>query len=191
MMPIQSPVTFGMVGERPVFMDERDDSYFMLQGAEEAEFLKLAQEKRRIGPPLRRALGLSDRDPSPERAEAPCCTSSLLDQLPVHAGTGPMDLLRAAHSLRCARRMLKAQSIQDILNSISSVRRAGPSTGPLIAQTLRFLAARMHLPSKANCLADSLALMRFLGPLAAGTTLIFAVKLEPFAGHCLDMRRRL
>ena len=53
-----------------------------------------------------------------------------------------------------------------------------------MAQASRFLAARRYLPVKPNCLVDSLALMRFLGPLAVGTTLIFGVKLEPFAAHC-------
>lgn len=185
MITTDSPVTFGMVGARPVFMDERDDSYFMLEPAHEAEFLELVDERSRIAPPLRRALGLSDQDSFPQHACFRGFTSSLLEELPVHGGADGADLLRCALALRSARRMLKTQSIQAVLDSVLRVRSADPPSGArLIAQASRFLAARRYLPVKPNCLVDSLALMRFLGPLAVGTTLIFGVKLEPFAAHC-------
>lgn len=179
------PVTFGMVGARPVFMDERDDSYFMLEPAHEAEFLELADERSRIAPPLRRALGLSDQDSFPQHACFRGFTSSLLEQLPVHGGADGADLLRCALALRWARRMLKMQSIQAVLGSVLRVRSAdAPTEARLVDRASRFLAARRYLPVKPNCLVDSLALMRFLGPLAVGTTLMFGVKLEPFAAHC-------
>lgn len=174
-----------MVGARPVFMDERDDSYFMLEPAREAEFLEVAKENIRNAAPLRRALGLSDEDSWPERAHLRGFTSSLLDPLPVRGGTNVRDLLRAAGALRWARRMLQTHSIEAVLTSVLSVRGDGtPTESLLLAQASRFLAARRYLPVKPNCLTDSLALIRFLGPLAVGTTLIFGVKLEPFAAHC-------
>lgn len=192
MISTDSPVTFGMVGARPVFMDERDDSYFMLQPEHEAEFLNLAKEAGNIALPLRRALGLSDQDSWPQRACSGGFTSSLLEQLPVHGGTSPLELLRAALALCWARGILGTQSIQAVLDSVSKVRSAAtPAEAGLIAQATRFLAARRYLPSKPNCLVDSLALMRFLGPLAAGTTLIFGVKLEPFSAHCWVQLERL
>lgn len=191
MVSMDSPVTFGMVGARPVFMDERDDSYFMLQPVHEAEFLDLAKEAGNMALPLRRALGLSDQDSWPQRACSGGFTSSLLEQLPVHGGTSPLELLRAALALRWARGMLGTQSIEAILGSVRAGKAVTPTEAPLIAEASRFLAARRYLPSKPNCLVDSLALMRFLGPLAAGTTLIFGVKLEPFSAHCWVQFKRL
>ena len=178
-------MTFGMVGARPVFMDARDDSYFMLQPADEAEFLELVRRKGRIGAPLRLALGLTEQVSWPEPACSLQPRSSLLDGLPLHGCDGPMDVLRVALALRSARRMLRTQPIQAVLGSVAQVRSVGePAEARLIAAASRFLSARVYVPAKRSCLTDSLALMRFLGTLAVGATLVFGVKLEPFGAHC-------
>lgn len=178
-------MTFGMVGARPVFMDERDDSYFMLEPAREAEFLEFVRRKDCIGAPLREALGLVERDIWPESVCFPQPRFSLLDELPVHGGSRPTDVLRVALALRSARRMLKTQSIQAVLGSVLKLSSDGePSEPRLIAEASRFLNARRYVPAKPNCLADSLALLRFLGPLCVEATLVFGVKLEPFGAHC-------
>jgi hypothetical protein len=40
------------------------------------------------------------------------------------------------------------------------------------------------VPAGTNCLLDSLALLRWLGPARDGACLVFGVKLDPFAAHC-------
>jgi len=182
---MHSPLSFGMVGARPVFMDERDDSYFVLQPAHETAFLECVQEKSRIPRSLCGALGLSGEEDWPLRACASRCTSSLLEQLPMQGGSRPVDLLRVACALRWARRMVKTRSMLALLGSVKMLAHATTAAeAGLIERALSFLAARRYLPSKPNCLIDSLALIRFLGTLAAGAELTFGVKLEPFAAHC-------
>lgn len=53
---------------------------------------------------------------------------------------------------------------------------------PMLAS--RFARARRLVPLSGNCLTDSLALVRWLHEHGAGATLIFGVKLDPFAAHC-------
>jgi hypothetical protein len=48
----------------------------------------------------------------------------------------------------------------------------------------RFISARRLVPVKPNCLLDSVALLRWLGDAAASASLVFGVKLAPFAAHC-------
>ena len=180
-----SPLSFGMVGNRPVFMDERDDSYFVLEPRHEETFLESIQEDGHIPPSLCTALALSEEDHWPQRACTCRCTTSLLEQLPTQGGSRPIDVLRVARALRWARRLVKAHSIQAVLASVLTVQRAAaPAEARLVAQASSFLTARRYLPLKPHCLVDSLALIRFLGPFAAGTSLIFGVKLEPFGAHC-------
>jgi hypothetical protein len=40
------------------------------------------------------------------------------------------------------------------------------------------------LPTPPNCLADSLALSRFLSRRNVASAMVFGVKLDPFAAHC-------
>jgi hypothetical protein len=52
------------------------------------------------------------------------------------------------------------------------------------AVALRFLSARRLLPFAPLCLPDSLTLMQFLAWHRTEGTLVFGVKLDPFAAHC-------
>jgi Transglutaminase-like superfamily len=182
-----SPLSFGIVGTRPVFMDERDDSYFVLSASHEAEFLDWLQRKSpvAVSSSLEAALGLAADKRMPERASCPGASHSLLDELPVHTGPAAIDLVRAAVAIRSVRRMLRRHAIQAVLRSVFQAPFDARPTSPQIAAgAARFAAARRYIPSRPSCLVDSLALVRFLGPLAAGTSLVFGVKLEPFAAHC-------
>jgi hypothetical protein len=90
--------------------------------------------------------------------------------------------------LHRARGSLKSLPFARVLDGIErlALRQFGEhSTSPAAAVTaMRFLQARRLLPFAPNCLRDSLALMEFMAKAGSQATLVFGVKLDPFAAHC-------
>jgi hypothetical protein len=187
-------LSFGLVDGRPVFMDQQADSYFRLDGEAEAEFLGLIGNGGPLLKPsnlLLEALGLSPgQSVSQARCERPA--SSLLDGCDALRPT-IADLAKASLVVHSARRTLARQPIGEILARLGS---AGPARARSAARqqiplARRFLAARSLVPVRTNCLLDSIAILKWLGPEAAGSSLVFAVKLDPFAAHCWVQNDRM
>ena len=189
MISMARAISFGLVDGRPVFMDEFDDSYFMLEPAFETEFMKQLTDEveARSVPELRDALG-TDGDPRSvvfARCELP--RHSLLAETNARERPRFNDALSLARILHRTSQSLARRPIATILADL-----AGADDGcaeqlqleQLVGRARRFLAARPLVPFSANCLLDSLALLRWLGSVGRGALLVFGVKLDPFAAHC-------
>jgi hypothetical protein len=181
-------ISFGFVGGRPVFMDERHDSYFLLEEKEEAEFLELIESDATIksaGPGLRSALDAQDGSPRIILAQPPRATRSLLDEIDPAAKPRIRDVVSVAWLLRRSRHAIATRPIGEILFDLG--KDSEPDRGQCegldpVANAARFITARRLVPYAPNCLTDSLALVRWLG--RSGASLVFGVKLEPFSAHC-------
>jgi hypothetical protein len=190
MESIASGLSFALVDGQPVFMDERDDSYFLLEPGQEEEFLNLLSQsaaRPRASAELRRALGLATEPRTLATTQCPAGARSLLDDPEARRGARLTDIVKLWRILHRVRRSVKQRPIQSLLDELRTSKPrdgAAPRPRPLIDQALRFAAARKAVPIPPNCLADSLALLVWLGPARSGAALVFAVKLDPFAAHC-------
>lgn len=181
-------LSFGLVSGRPVFMDERHDSYFLLEENDETEFLELVEKDGSIsgaGPGLRSALDARDWPPRVMLARPSRADRSLLDEIEPFARARVRDAVRAAWLLRRSRREIATRPIGEILLDLGKdfetnhTQRDRPD---LVVNVTRFITARRLVPYAPNCLTDSLALAGWLG--RSGALLVFGVKLEPFSAHC-------
>jgi hypothetical protein len=86
------------------------------------------------------------------------------------------------------RRVLKRGGLEVAVAEVRS-RNADRSCSPRLNDELveaagQFRAARRLIPIRPNCLLDSLSLSSFLSRRGLWASLIFGVKLDPFAAHC-------
>lgn len=180
------PLSFGLVDGAPVFMDIAGDSYFRLAHDEECTFLASLKKDEASLEPIGTWLV---RGSAPEEWSVEPVPFL---HLPARAlpGAGPFnpklaEVLEAARLLLTVRRALRTSSIGDILERFIQ-----PLSGQLsaardpITTALAFRGARRLVPFKGNCLSDSLALIGWLFERGEGATLVFGVKLDPFAAHC-------
>lgn len=192
-LALQSHVSFGLVGGRPVFLDVRRDRYLALDRQGQAAFHAALNGQGPIAfddPGARKLLETElfelTEGPRPPRAassNAPCRGLS---------ASRPKDRLRALDLPRCwflvdrARRQLKSRPLEQVL----AARRGPPTPSPTPEDTewvedlsARFRRTRSLVPIKPGCLQDSLALKDWLGR-GPGVAIVVGVKLEPFAAHC-------
>jgi Transglutaminase-like superfamily len=184
-MGITHPTSFGLVDHTPVFMDIAEDFYFRLEPDRERAFLaSLKKSERQIEPIVHGLVrGLEREDWSIESVPLP--------SPPKRALPGPrnlgfpnlLEVVAVARLLLAVRQALRTRPIGDILESLAGKAGRSSAADP-IALAIAFRNARRLVPVRANCLSDSLALMRWLAGHGEGATLVFGVKLDPFAAHC-------
>lgn len=83
------------------------------------------------------------------------------------------------------RRALRTRPIADVVARAAGAQGeidSDATDASLVAR--RFAAARHAVPIARNCLPDSLALIARLARCNIPSTLVFGVKLDPFAAHC-------
>jgi hypothetical protein len=107
---------------------------------------------------------------------------SLLDIASLSPRSGLPALPEVAASLWQARILLKRRGLEHAVRQCRPAMSVG-TTDPLL-HVAAFRAARRLLPTPPNCLADSLALSRFLSRRNVASVMVFGVKLDPFAAHC-------
>jgi hypothetical protein len=181
-------LSFGIVEERAVFMDERTDSYFTLDPVGE-DFLhrKLEAAEPLGGAEMLGLLGVGDEAAEVVRAAYAAPSKSLLDQ---HSPGCPSatHIIKAAILVRSTASHLRTGPIETVLRNAVAVKGHAPARQlqreEMILQAARFLKARRLVPFKRNCLLDSLSLLRWLGIHRSAVALLFGVKLDPFAAHC-------
>lgn len=185
-METKQPTSFGLVDGTPVFMDVAADSYFRLESQEECAFLRALREReRRSSEPILtgflRGSGLKDWKIEPISGQ-PLPTSAL----PRRAGKPKtFEVLAVARLLLSVRRALRRYSIGDILEHLVLLPCGTEASAPQpTANASTFRNARNFVPLGGNCLRDSLALMHWLAKRGESATLVFGVKLDPFAAHC-------
>lgn len=191
-LSLKPTVSFGLVAGVPVFLDIARDRYFALDPVAAETFARVRHT----------ALPAAENDPGIRRLLAtelfaladdfapivPASVHSPLAQDPMPRPTFRLsDLLSVAWALRSVRRRLRVQPVDRVLGALDRRRaRTGTSaTAAHIAQlAARFREARALVPTRPNCLQDSLALCLWLARRSARPSLVFGVKLDPFAAHC-------
>lgn len=190
--PASSPssvLSFGLVGSRLVFMDLADDCYFLLEPPHERQFLELLRKparSRQIETNLRLALDLPEGAAVPMAANCPFPEQSLRDRSELFPRARLMEVLKLWLILLRTRSALRTRALEAIVADVvvADAPDGADMSCAAAEHAKRFAAARKAVPIAPNCLLDSLALLEWLGPTRAATSLVFAVKLDPFAAHC-------
>ncbi|HEX3423755.1 MAG TPA: lasso peptide biosynthesis B2 protein [Sphingomicrobium sp.] len=179
------PISFGIVNGTPVFMDIARDCYFRLEHDEECAFLaSLKKIEQPFQPIVHGFVRSSERHEW--RLQPICLPPPATCALPSGAESPKISkVLSVARLLLAVRRALRTLPIAAILSPLSR-----PASGNLstdfdpIASASEFRNARRLVPISGNCLSESLGLIRWLAEHGGGATLVFGVKLDPFAAHC-------
>jgi hypothetical protein len=187
-------VSYGMVDGRPIFLDVRRDRYLALDAGGQAAFEQARQEYH--------AAGCQETDTARLLATK---LFTLADEwqpmAPVEVGIPVRQLSGAEPSGRLplrdvpeigmlvwrARRRLRSKALEQILSELKGRRKkvAKPaSAADTAALAWRFRIARALVPIAPSCLQDSIALGIWLARRSACPTIVFGVKLDPFAAHC-------
>jgi hypothetical protein len=192
---LESHVGYGLVGDRPVFLDLARDRYLALPPPIERAFAQLCaldepvlpegpDRELLLGTGLFRTGSLLGRGLKP--ATVPLCSTSLLDEN-ARPRAGLRAILAVRASVGRARKQLASRPLREIVDAIRESRYAARpadngATGEDAARV--FLAARALLPVVPHCLLDCLALLDWLGEDAKPATLVFGVREDPFTAHC-------
>ncbi len=173
-----------------VFLDLVRDKYLSLVGADRAAFERLRAGEANDSETMGRLVGTGllarangqTRLP-PTVTDIPGCDLSVVRDTPF----SPAMALAAAIALRKARSGMRPGRIADTIErhrrrksrigvpgSEASVRRIAT----------RFAAARWINPTPPRCLVDALALDHLLLSSGLSASLVFGVRLSPFAAHC-------
>lgn len=194
-LELRPHVSYGLVGDRPVFLDLARDRYLMLPPPVERAFSQARARGDSVLPAgadgeLLLGTGLfgagSLRGAGLKPSSVTPCSASLLDDAALPRAGLPA-ILRAAACVVRARQHLARRSLREIVEAIRERRQRTPPTGKAAATenaARRFLAARALVPGERRCLPECLALLDWLGAEAPHATLVFGVRLDPFAAHC-------
>ena len=192
---LESHVGYGLVGDRPVFLDLARDRYLALPPPIERAFAQLcaldepvlpegADRELLLGTGLFRTGSLLGR--GVKHATVPPCSASLLDE-PARPRAGLRAILAARASVGRARKQLAGRPLREIVDAIRENRFAArpDDTSAGIEDAARlFLAARALVPVERCCLLDCLAVLDWLGDEAKPAMLVFGVREDPFTAHC-------
>lgn len=192
MTPIRlsSHASFGLVGDRPVFLDLKRDRYLTLEGDAALAFgrIRTAQGWSREEDAARLvATGLFE---TCEQAEpiAPARAPATRAQLELDGSTRAFirDGLAVWRLLRRVNRELRRRPLLAILADRLALPPSpnAASADEVAALARRFRRARQGAPITPRCLPDSLALWDWLRARGATCSIVFGVKLDPFGAHC-------
>lgn len=183
-------------GGELVFLDLARDRYFALRGADRTAFERLRARKPSSSEDMARliATGLIARGEDahsldPARADIPARDLSAASQSFSLAGG-----LSAIRALCWAGRAMRPSRIAATAAGLAkSKARPGRSDNDeamaLIAT--RYAASRWIAPISPRCLVDALALDHILLKRNLAATLVFGVRINPFAAHCWLQTSRL
>ena len=176
-------------GGELVFLDLVRDKYMALRGRDRAAFERLRAGEPNDSEAMSRliATGLLSRSDGPSNL-APTKIAVPVRDLAAHADGAfslPMSL-RAARALRWARRAMKPDQIARTVAKLAETKRdhAAACEAAAVDIALRYAACRWLVPVPPRCLVDALALDRLMLSRRIAVTLVFGVRLDPFAAHC-------
>jgi len=183
-------VSYCEVGDRLVFLDVSADRSFCLNSEAEGEFRKLGITAKDEEDPGGQAAGtgpFAGWSEAPRPCIAPAAArQSLLDRPRQASGWAKTWL--AVGRLQSARLRLRLQTFADALASFEKAKRRSvpdcAAAGDLAGELAGFLAAMRLLTTRDFCLSHSYAVARFMIERGIDATLIFGVRLGPFAAHC-------
>lgn len=173
-----------------VFLDLTRDKYLALRGQDRAAFMRL-----RAGEPNDRdamsrlvATGFVARCDGESRLEPAKIIIPHQDLASHEDGTFTLSMsLRAARALRWARRAMRPNVIAATIGKSAQAKQRLGVAGDedtVVDVAQRYAACRWLIPVPTRCLIDALALDHILLSRRVAATLVFGVRLEPFAAHC-------
>ena len=175
---------------RLVLLDLARDRYFRLPPRKEAVLTRYLIGDKVTAEDLQELLapgiiGSAPEGPSP----LPPVPAPRDLVLPAELRPRRRDVVRALSTRIAARRRLRREGLVRLLQEIRPVGRHGGNVAPCAAARFASLAAafaasRALLRSQDQCLPDSIAMMALCRREALDVTLIFGVRLDPFAAHC-------
>ncbi|HZG32347.1 MAG TPA: lasso peptide biosynthesis B2 protein [Sphingopyxis sp.] len=182
-------VGFCEVDGELVFLDLRRDRYIALRGDERAAF-----ERLRCGTPnssddmtrLART-GLVARCEGVNVLLPAAISVPAADLAGAEVRFSPVMACSAAAALWRARRAIRPQNIAAALSASTHAKKravGGASDAALASVAAHYAACRWAIPVEPRCLIDALALDDILLRRGLAATLVFGVRLKPFAAHC-------
>lgn len=196
---LRDGLSFCQVDGHPVFLDIRNDRYFMLPTSLERVFSTYASgittDVGTLAPLIARELLVTAR-PHPARPP-PAMNSpvrSVLEQQATARRASVHDYLEALAAVVGIRFLLMMKPLDSVLRDVC-VRRdarvpsacasqAAATTEDTVTATHCFLQARKWIPVARMCLLDSLALVTYLTNRGLAANIVFGVSLSPFSAHC-------
>lgn len=186
-------VSYGMVAGRPVFLDVSRDRYLALDPIAEAAFARAREPHQSLSgtdPDLARLLATKLFELADQWSPIAPVNIQIPDRQLSIDGPGRAPLLDFPEIwllLWRARRALASGALSASLAQLRARRHkvAVPaSSAETAALASRFRMARTLVPIAHSCLQDSIALGTWLARRGACPTIVFGVKLDPFAAHC-------
>jgi hypothetical protein len=187
---LREHLSFGLYGERAVFLDAAQDRYFCISPELNSVFLDLARD----GPPddagVQRLLdsGILTRGDGVGKIAAvkvPPATASLV-ATPAALAFGSLSLWTAAERLWIvgALRTRPLSTFLDAANANALYERTPKYDDEIAEMVTHFLASNRLLKEQGRCLSTSIALRRRLQRSGHRAALVFGVRLFPFEAHC-------
>lgn len=187
------------VSQQIVFMDLRNDAYFMLAGGLERAFRAHVAGQRIANNDLRQLLErglLVEGDaalPRTAGVSVPLPSRSVSEQAPLLCKVTLGSMIEVAGLVCAIRHRLRTRCISKVLTEhVEQCRvypdetRAGatPGSGMRHAEAAgQYQSARRYVPVDMSCLLDSLAMRRFLARRGLASNIVFGVNAEPFSAH--------
>jgi hypothetical protein len=175
-------------GGELVFLDLARDRYFALRGDDRAAFERLRSREQNDSDAMSGLVrtGLlvrsdGSRDLEPASAAIPSQDLSAADDSFSFAMG-----MAAARGLYWARRAMRPDKIGATIADLAKAKRqigGGGAEDDLISVGARYAASRWIVPISPRCLVDALALDRILLRRGLAATLVFGVRISPFAAH--------
>lgn len=182
-------VSFCWADEQAIFLDVARDRYFALPRATNAAFCDwLGSGTAGDPPPTLVRNQLLESTPGASKV-LPCAVATPAAFLDA-PGTMAIPLAHRIRAVRatCSTRVrLRLLSLHRMLTAIEQSRINSADCGALpdiATLSCEFARVRSWLPFRRTCLADSLALVRYLAGLGVRPTLVFGITARPFAAHC-------
>lgn len=178
------------VGGEIVFLDLARDKYLALRGKDRAAFGRLRSGEPNDSDAMERLVqtGLLARCTRPARLDPAEVNIPVRDLSTIRdRGFSVAMSLRAAHALHRAKRSMRPGRIAATIDKLQrSKRRIGVpgADAAVVDVAARYAACRWINPTPPRCLVDSLALDRILLSRGLAATMVFGVRLAPFAAHC-------
>ena len=182
-------VGFCEVDDELVFLDLRRDKYIALRGGDRTAFERLRAGTPTSSDDMTRLAhaGLIERRDGATVLQPATVPVPVADLTAAEARFSPAMACSAAVALRRAGRAIRRQNMAAAL-AASALRKEraalNTSEAALASAASRYAACRWAIPVEPRCLIDALALDDILLRRGLAATLVFGVRLNPFAAHC-------
>lgn len=172
-----------------VFLDLRRDKYLALRGDDRTAFERLRTGSPNSSDDMTRLVdtGLIARCEGENALHPSAIAVPAADLTATRARFSPVMACSAAAALWRARHAIRPQNISAAIEASSRARKQAAVSSPeaaLASVAAHYAACRWVIPIEPRCLVDALALDDILLRRGLAATLVFGVRLAPFAAHC-------